>query len=130
MSERQLQHTYCTDCWLGTGAGTLGVPIYYTVHEVIFCLALSFPSCPLCLFLQGVDGVGEAAMTQSESFQFQCRTKALLFFSFFAFVRVHCLPCCVASATSVHPVACVMTTSNPAGLGCRRGKGGIVAIET
>ena len=39
-----------------------------------------------------------------------------------AFVRVRCLPCCVASATSVHPIACAMTAPNPAEFGlCRHG---------
>lgn len=57
----------------------LGIPFYYTAHEVIFCLAFSFPSCPLV----SLYSEGDTAMTQSESFPFQCRTKVLLFLPLF-----------------------------------------------
>lgn len=43
MSERQLYHDYCTDCWLETGEEILS---YYTVCEVIFlpCFLFSLVS--------------------------------------------------------------------------------------
>lgn len=78
MSERELYYTYCTDCWLETGVETLCIPFYYTVNEVIFlpCFLISLVSClSSFLFRQGWG----AATSQTESFQFKCKTRAMFF---------------------------------------------------
>lgn len=116
MSERQIYHTYFTDCWLETGGGPcMCIPfLFYSLWSHLLPWFL-FSLVSSCLFRRGG---GRQQQHSLKAFslnagQRQCHL---------AFVRVCCLPCCVASATSVHPVACVMTAPNPAGFGlCRHG---------
>ena len=99
MSERQLYYTDCTDCWLETAEQTLCIPFYYTVRKVILCLVLSVLVCP-------VVSSGRAERQRQ-------------WFSSPLFAP----PCCVAFVTNVHPVACVMTATNPAGFRCQSKRG-------
>lgn len=103
MSERQLYYTYCTGCWLETGRETRRVPCYCTVLEVIFCLAFSFPKCPVWPLVSLGRGRGSNSADWKLTVEMQGNVSLLV-----ALVWAHCLPCWVASATSVHPMACMM----------------------
>lgn len=75
MSERQIYHTYFTDCWLETGGGPcMCIPFFfYSLWSHLLPWFL-FSLVSSCLFRRGG---GKAAAAQSESVQFKCRTKAM-----------------------------------------------------
>lgn len=117
MSERQLYYTYCTGCWLETGGGDPKCPrsLYSSWSHLLPCFLLSF-SVLFVLFRQGGQ---QQCRLKADSFN--ARQFCLFVCLFLPFVGVHC----VASATSVRPIACV--TEAPL---CRWGQDKVVAMET
>lgn len=97
--------------------------LYSSWSHLLPCFLFSLVSrLSSCLFRQGAR-------------QQQCRLKAdslnarQCFFVFCPCLWVHCLPCRVASATSVHPIACPMAFAAGSRRGCCRGNLRVLSRE-